>query len=52
MLKGREIGGRYQGRNVCEPLQQRNVWPLMTGLCDRGKTVLIETSGAHDISEN
>jgi 7-carboxy-7-deazaguanine synthase len=33
-----------------EPLLQRNVLPLMTELCDRGKTVLIETSGAHDIS--
>src|SRR5580704_531739 len=33
-----------------EPLLQRNVLPLMTELCDRGKTVLIETSGARDIS--
>jgi 7-carboxy-7-deazaguanine synthase len=33
-----------------EPLLQRNVLPLMTDLCDQGKTVLIETSGAHDIS--
>ena len=33
-----------------EPLLQRNVLPLMTRLCDAGKTVLIETSGAHDIS--
>ncbi|MBV9104815.1 MAG: radical SAM protein [Verrucomicrobia bacterium] len=33
-----------------EPLLQRNVLPLMKELCDRGKTVLIETSGAHDIS--
>jgi 7-carboxy-7-deazaguanine synthase len=33
-----------------EPLLQRNVLPLMTELCDRAKTVLIETSGAHDIS--
>ncbi len=33
-----------------EPLLQRNVLPLMTRLCDRGLTVLIETSGAHDIS--
>jgi 7-carboxy-7-deazaguanine synthase len=33
-----------------EPLLQRNVLPLMTELCDRGETVLIETSGAHDIS--
>jgi len=34
-----------------EPLLQRNVLPLMKELCDLGKTVLIETSGAHDISE-
>src|SRR5438270_12244660 len=33
-----------------EPLLQKNVLPLMTSLCDRGKTVLLETSGAHDIS--
>jgi 7-carboxy-7-deazaguanine synthase len=33
-----------------EPLLQRNVLPLMAELCDSGKTVLIETSGAHDIS--
>lgn len=34
-----------------EPLLQKNVLPLMTMLCDAGKTVLIETSGAHDISK-
>ena len=34
-----------------EPLLQKNVLPLMTRLCDAGKTVLIETSGAHDISK-
>lgn len=33
-----------------EPLLQKNVLPLMAELCDRGLTVLIETSGAHDIS--
>ncbi len=33
-----------------EPLLQKNVKPLMAALCDAGKTVLIETSGAHDIS--
>lgn len=32
-----------------EPLLQRGVHPLMTRLCDLGKTVLIETSGACDI---
>ncbi|MDP9291167.1 MAG: 7-carboxy-7-deazaguanine synthase QueE [Verrucomicrobiota bacterium] len=33
-----------------EPLLQKNVLPLMTTLCDAGRSVLIETSGAHDIS--
>jgi 7-carboxy-7-deazaguanine synthase len=33
-----------------EPLLQKNVLPLMAALCDAGKTVLIETSGTHDIS--
>ena len=34
-----------------EPLLQPDVLPLMTELCDAGKTVLLETSGAHDVSE-
>jgi 7-carboxy-7-deazaguanine synthase len=33
-----------------EPLLQRNILPLIKTLCDDGFTVLIETSGAHDIS--
>ena len=33
-----------------EPLLQKNVHPLMAALCDAGCTVLIETSGACDIS--
>jgi 7-carboxy-7-deazaguanine synthase len=33
-----------------EPLLQKNVLPLMTMLCDAGHIVLLETSGAHDIS--
>ena len=33
-----------------EPLLQTNSLPLMTLLCDDGFTVLLETSGAHDIS--
>ena len=33
-----------------EPLLQKNVLPLMAALCDDGFTVLLETSGAHDIS--
>ena len=32
-----------------EPLLQEAVLPLMVQLCDAGKTVLIETSGAHDV---
>ena len=34
-----------------EPLLQKNVLPLMSMLCDAGYTVLLETSGAHDISQ-
>jgi 7-carboxy-7-deazaguanine synthase len=33
-----------------EPLIQPAVFPLMTELCDRGKTVLVETSGEADVS--
>jgi 7-carboxy-7-deazaguanine synthase len=33
-----------------EPLLQPNALPLMRALCDAGYTVLLETSGAHDIS--
>jgi len=33
-----------------EPLLQKNVRPLMATLADAGHTVLLETSGAHDIS--
>jgi 7-carboxy-7-deazaguanine synthase len=33
-----------------EPLLQKNVLLLMTILCDAGHIVLLETSGAHDIS--
>jgi 7-carboxy-7-deazaguanine synthase len=33
-----------------EPLLQPNALPLMERLCDAGFTVLLETSGAHDIS--
>jgi len=34
-----------------EPLLQKNVLPLMSMLADADYTVLLETSGAHDISE-
>jgi 7-carboxy-7-deazaguanine synthase len=33
-----------------EPLLQPNSLPLMTALCNDGFTVLLETSGAHDIA--
>ena len=33
-----------------EPLLQKNCLPLMKSLCDDGFTVLLETSGAHDIA--
>jgi len=33
-----------------EPLLQKATLPLMAALCDEGFTVLLETSGAHDIS--
>jgi 7-carboxy-7-deazaguanine synthase len=33
-----------------EPLLQKSALPLMKQLCDDGFTVLLETSGAHDIS--
>src|SRR5581483_7288881 len=32
-----------------EPLLQEEVLPLMSRLADRGLTVLLETSGAHDV---
>lgn len=34
-----------------EPLIQKSVLPLMTALCDAGRTVLLETSGAFEIGE-
>jgi len=33
-----------------EPLLQKSSLPLMAALCDAGFTVLLETSGAHDIA--
>ena len=33
-----------------EPLLQPATLPLLSALCDAGRTVLLETSGAHDIS--
>src|SRR6202023_2949075 len=34
-----------------EPLLQKNVLPLISMLADAGRTILLETSGAHDISK-
>jgi 7-carboxy-7-deazaguanine synthase len=34
-----------------EPLLQKNSLPLMQSLCNHGFTVLLETSGAHDLSQ-
>jgi 7-carboxy-7-deazaguanine synthase len=34
-----------------EPLLQEEVFALMSALADRGLTVLLETSGAHDVSQ-
>ena len=48
------VSGTAPGRLIevtgGEPLLQKNVHPLMAALCDAGHTVLIETSGACDIS--
>ncbi len=53
----RELAKPYAGSRLPlveltggEPLLQPNALPLMKQLCDEGFTVLIETSGAHDIS--
>jgi len=34
-----------------EPLLQADIHPLMAELADAGRTVLLETSGAHDVSQ-
>jgi 7-carboxy-7-deazaguanine synthase len=51
-------GGRVDGHKLPlveltggEPLLQPNALPLMKTLCDEGFTVLLETSGAHDIGK-
>src|SRR4051794_6895401 len=50
-----QIAKAYQQKPLVEltggePLLQKNVLPLMTSLADDGFTVLLETSGAHDIA--
>ncbi|MGH8458798.1 MAG: radical SAM protein, partial [Nevskiales bacterium] len=46
---------RYGARHVCvtggEPLAQKDCLPLLRRLCDTGREVSLETSGALDISE-
>jgi len=52
--RGGTSGGSFRGGLVevtgGEPLLQRSVHPLMAALCAAGKTVLLATSGACDIS--
>ena len=51
LLVAKEQGAKLIEVTGGEPLLQRNVHPLMSLLCDEGYEVLIETSGAHDISK-
>ena len=44
------LGGTLVAVTGGEPLLQPNVLPLLTRLCDLGKTVLLETSGAVDVA--
>lgn len=46
----RELAGPLVEITGGEPLLQDEVFPLMSRLADDGKTVLLETSGAHDVS--
>jgi 7-carboxy-7-deazaguanine synthase len=52
VAEGERLGGGCPLWQVTggEPLLQKGVHALMGGLCDAGKTVMIETSGACDIS--
>jgi 7-carboxy-7-deazaguanine synthase len=63
LARVRELAGPFRARNAAsagqlplveltggEPLLQKNALPLMRALCDEGFTVLLETSGAHDIA--
>lgn len=44
------LGGTLVEVTGGEPLLQPNVLPLLTRLCDLGKTVLLETSGSLDVA--
>ena len=48
MERALELGDDLVEITGGEPLLQPEVYPLMTRLADRGKTVLLETSGAVD----
>jgi 7-carboxy-7-deazaguanine synthase len=52
LAEAQRLGGDCELYEVTggEPLLQKDVHELMARLCDAGKTVLIETSGACDIS--
>ena len=52
IAEGEKLGGNCELWQVTggEPLLQSSVHELMTRLCDAGKTVLLETSGACDLS--
>ena len=50
MTKVQTYGCRLVEVTGGEPLAQPESLPLMTGLCDAGYTVLLETSGAIDIA--
>ena len=45
------LGGGLVEVTGGEPLLQAGVLPLLSALCDAGRTVLIETSGERDISK-
>jgi 7-carboxy-7-deazaguanine synthase len=46
-----ELGATLVELTGGEPLLQPGVFPLMTELCERGLTVLVETSGEADVSD-
>jgi 7-carboxy-7-deazaguanine synthase len=46
----RDLGGPLVEVTGGEPLLQEEVFPLMSKLADAGLTVLLETSGTHDIA--
>ena len=50
MQRALELGTRLVLITGGEPLLQPAVLPLMSALCDAGRTVLIETSGERDIA--